>query len=265
MEIVDLNDDHRHAFFHCLEEWSEEMKEAGDHKEKWYDEMRDRGVRVKIAVVDHQACGMVQYLPVEHAFVEGKGCHFIPCIWVHGYKWGVGNHQKRGIGRALLEAAEEDARSLGATGMAAWGLSLPFWMKASWYKKQGYTRVDKDGMRVLMWKPFGSGGVPPKWIRRRKKPEKEKGVVIVTAFTNGWCPAQNIVFERAKRAAAEFGDRVEFREVRTIDRATYLEWGISDALYIDGREVRIGPPPSYDKIKRKIARRAGRIKPAKKA
>ena len=265
MEIVDLNDDHRNAYFHCLEEWSEEMKEAGDHKEKWFNEMRDRGVRVKIAVVGGQACGMVQYLPVEHAYVKGEGGYFIPCIWVHGYKWGVGNHQKRGIGKALLEAAEEDARSRGVTGMAAWGLSLPFWMKASWFKKQGYLRVDKDGMRVLMWKPFGSGAVPPEWIRVRKKPGKEKGVVTVTAFTSGWCPAQSIVFERAKRAAAEFGDRVQFKEVRTIDRTTYLEWGISDALYIDGREVRTGPPPSYEKIKQRIARRAGRIRSAKKA
>ena len=30
------------------------------------------------------------------------------------------------------------------------------------------------------------------------------------------------------------------------------KWGISDALFIDGKAVRTGPPPSYDKIMRKI-------------
>jgi hypothetical protein len=31
-------------------------------------------------------------------------------------------------------------------------------------------------------------------------------------------------------------------------------------LYIDGKEVRTGPPLSYEKIRNKIARRAGKIK-----
>ena len=38
---------------------------------------------------------------------------------------------KRGMGKALLAAAEEDARALGTKGMAAWGVWLPSWMKAS--------------------------------------------------------------------------------------------------------------------------------------
>ena len=29
-------------------------------------------------------------------------------------------------------------------GIAAWGLSLPFWMKASWFKKHGFKKVDKN-------------------------------------------------------------------------------------------------------------------------
>ena len=51
-------------------------------------------------------------------------------------KQGVGNMQKRGTGIALLAAAEEDVKSRGADGLVAWGIALPFWMKASWYKKQ---------------------------------------------------------------------------------------------------------------------------------
>jgi hypothetical protein len=202
---------------------------------------------------------MIQYVPIEHAFAEGKDLYFIHCIWVHGYRHkGVGNLQKRGIGKALLRAAEEDVRGLGRKGLVAWGLSLPFWMRASWFRKQGYVKVDRDGMAVLLWKPFSPDSVPPGWIRPKKKPGREEGRVAVTAFCNGWCPGQNIVFERAKRAAAEFGDSVVFREVDTLDRTAFLEWGTADALFIDGKSVRTGPPPSYKKIRKKIEKRIKR-------
>jgi hypothetical protein len=32
MEIVDLKDEHKPLYFVCLEDWSEEIQEAGDHK-----------------------------------------------------------------------------------------------------------------------------------------------------------------------------------------------------------------------------------------
>ena len=67
--------------------------------------------------------------------------------------------------------------------------------------------------------------------------------------------SRNMVHERAKRAAQEFGDAVEFTEIQTFDRCVFCEWGLSDALFIDGKEVRTGPPPSYEKIRNKIAKR----------
>jgi hypothetical protein len=35
MEIIDLTEEYQDKFFVCLEDWSEEMKEAGNHKELW--------------------------------------------------------------------------------------------------------------------------------------------------------------------------------------------------------------------------------------
>jgi len=262
MKIIDLADEHKQLFFVCLEDWSGEMEEAGDHKEVWCNKMKDKGLRVKLALDDRgEVGGMIQYTPVEHSFVEGKDLYLINCIWVHGYKHGRGNFQKKGMGKALLQAAEDDAKALGAKGIAAWGIPLPFWMKASWFRKQGYTKVDKQGFlgQVLLWKPFTHEAIPPKWIRQKKKPETTSGKVTVTAFLNGWCPAQNLVFERAKRAASEFGDKVVFRDINTFNRETFLEWGISDALFIDNKQVRTGPPPSYDKIRNLISKRVKKL------
>jgi GNAT superfamily N-acetyltransferase len=256
MKIIDLSPEHEQLFFQCLEDWSEEMKEAGDHKERWFRRTKDQGLGVKLAQDDEgRIGGMIQYMPVEHSFLEGKDLNYVHCIWVHGYAKGRGNFQKKGMGKALLAAAEEDSRAQGKMGLVAWGVSLPVFMKASWFKRQGYRPVDRIGIQVLLWKPFSADAQPPRWVRQKKKPQATPGKVTVSAFVNGWCPAQNIVFERARRATAELGERVLFQAYHTQDPAVFAEWGIADALYIDGRSVRTGPPPSYDTIRRLIARR----------
>ncbi len=260
MEIVDLTEETLDLYLLCLEDWSDEMKEAGDHKRRWYDRAKQQGLCVRLALDDGGTVGgMIQYGPIEPSPADGHDLYFVYCIWVHGYKEGRGNFQHRGMGTALLRAAEEDVQQLGGCGLAAWGVSVPFWMKASWFRKQGYVKVDKVGMQVLLWKPFSPDVEPPKWIRRRKTPQPVPGQVTVTAFNAGWCQAQNISFERARRAAESFDDRVVFRAIDTTDQETFLEWGISDGLFIDGKEIRTGPPPSVDKLHSLIAKRRKKL------
>jgi GNAT superfamily N-acetyltransferase len=262
MDIIDLDEQHVPLYLVCLEDWSELPKEAGDRKEKWFRQMKEKGLRVKLALDDNGTVGgMIQYLPIEHSTVEGAGLYFITCIWVHGHKQGRGNLQGKGMGKALLLAAEEDARSLGAKGIAAWGLILPFWMRAGWYKKHGYRTADRIGIAGLLWKPFTADAQPPRWIRQKAEPPLEPNKVTVSVFCSGWCTAQNMVFERAKRAAAEpeFANRVAFREIDTADREVLRRWGISDSLFINNKEVWTGPPPSYQKIKNLIGKQVKKL------
>ena len=256
MQIIDMAETHEADFFCCLEDWSEEAKEAGSHRGDWYRSMREKGLRVKLVADDEGTVGgMIQYAPIESTHVEGEGLFFVYCIWVHGYKKGRGDYQKQGMGKALLTADEEDVRGAGGRGLVVWGIRLPFWMKASWFKKQGYRPVDRDGVATLLWKPFTDDAEPPRWIKQKKKPDITPGKVTVTSFVNGWCMAQNIVHERAKRAAGELGDQIAYRVIDTRDEDAFEEWGIVDALYIDGKRINTGPPPSYEKIVKKIAKR----------
>jgi predicted N-acetyltransferase YhbS len=260
MQVINLIDEHKDLYFQCLEDWSEEMKDSGDHKACYYEKMKERGLEVKLALDDRgNVGGMIEYLPIEYSQAEGEDLYFVHCIWVHGYKKGRGNFQKKGMGKALIQAAEEDVKAKGAKGLVTWGLSLPIWMKASWFKKQGYKKVDKLSIQVMLWKPFSADAVSPRWIRPKKKPQKVTGQVTVTAFTNGWCSTQNINFEMAKRAASEFGDNVQFKAVNTIERDVLLEWGISDAIYIDDKKVSVGPPLKYEKIRKKIEKKIKKL------
>jgi GNAT superfamily N-acetyltransferase len=265
MNVVDLDEQHVPLYLACLEDWSDELKEAGNHKAVWYQHMKDKGLRVKLSLDDQGTVGgMIQYGPIEHSFVEGADLDFIYCIWVHGHTQGRGNFQGRGMGSALLEAAENDTRSRGKKGIVAWGLLIPVFMRASWFRRHGYRKVDRTGMQVLLWKPFASDAVPPRWILPKAEPSLEPNKVTVTALCSGWCPSQSIVVERARRAAADpqFAGKVAFREVSTLDRAEFLRWGYSGALFIDRKQVRTGPPLSHERIHKLIEKRAKKIRSA---
>ena len=221
--------------------------------------MKYKGLKVKFALDDNNVIGgMIQYLPIEHSIFEGENLFAVLCIWVHGHKQGRGDYRNRGMGKALLKAAEEDSRQLGANGLVTWGLILPVFMRASWFKKQGYRVVDKSGIMRLMWKPFNENALPPKFIKPKKQPAKGEGKVNITMFRNGWCQTMNIACERAIRASKDFPGKINLQEFETINKEVVKEWGITDALYIDGKEIRVGPAPSYKTIRKKIERRVNK-------
>lgn len=263
MRIIDLTQEHENLYFCCLETWSEEIKEAGDHKACWYRQVKDKGLRVKLAQDDDGTiAGMIQYVPADLAFIEGSGLYLILCIWVHGHKYGIGNRQKRGIGKALLNAAEEDIRNMDAGGVAAWGIILPFFMRASWFRRHGYKVADKNGIMRLLWKPLKKDAMPPVFLKKQKKPELKTGKVNISLFLNGWCPAMNMVYERTRKAMTGYEEYIELKEFRTDNREVMKEWGISDAFFVDNKEIRSGPPAPYIKIRKMIEKKVTKLQKA---
>lgn len=256
IHIIDLSQETKSDYFSCMEEWSDEMKDGVCRKECWYNGMQEKGLRVKLALNDAGVvAGMIHYAPIEYSWVEGEDLYFIFCIWVHGHKKGRGDLRKRGVGTALLQAAENDARSLHTKGLVAWGIRLPFFMRSGWFKKHGYRKVDGKGVSELLWKPFTDNAFPPRWIKAKRKPDLAAGKVVVTALANGWCSGINGMIERARRASSEFGDKVIYREIDTSSRATVREWGLSDGLFVNDRNIYNGPPLSYEKIKKIIGKK----------
>ncbi|MFH0756846.1 MAG: GNAT family N-acetyltransferase [Bacteroidota bacterium] len=202
---------------------------------------------------------MIQYAPIEHSWVEGEDLYFVYCIWVHGHKKGRGDLRKKGVGKALLRAAEEDVKRLQSNGLVVWGLLLPFFMRAGWFRKQGYRKVDRNGISVLLWKTFSEEARPPRWIRAKKKPERIPGKVVVTALANGWCSGTNGMIERAKKICNELGDKVVFREIDMSSREAVREWGLSDGLFVDNRNIYKGPPLPYEKIRKTIEKEVRKL------
>ena len=243
MRVEDLSEETEGTFFRCLHDERPDDPEVLAIRRRWYDEFSGKGFGAKVLINDSgEVAGLVQYMPVEHSHYLGRDLLAILCMWVHGYDHHIGNQQGQGFGRALLSAVEEEARAAGFKGVAVWGKDFPYWNPVSFYEHMGYTRVDRDGMDVLVWKPFTPDAEPPKLLRQTGKavPGEEK-VNVVSLFT-GWCGG--VDFSLLAREAVEgLGDRVDFTEVDTSIRENMLEWGVSDGILLDGKPYRQDGPP----------------------
>ena len=97
-------------------------------------------------------------------------------------------------------------------------------------------------------------------MKPKKLPEKGYDKVNVSLFRNGWCPNFNIAYERAIRASGEYQEKIDLRLYDTTDKAVVDEWGITDGLFIDGREVGTGPAPAYKKLVKKISKKVKKLR-----
>lgn len=253
MLIKDLSPEYEEMYLKCLEDWSDEMKESGNQRRLWYEDLKNKGLIVKISLDEqNRITGFIQAVPIKYSILEGEEGYFINCIWVHGHKQGIGNNRKKGYGTALLKALEEQLEASGIEGISAWGLILPFWMKASWFNKHGYHKIDREGLAVLLWKDFKSVTKLPKWRKIKKIPSPGSEKLIISVFCHGWCSAMNISYERIKKIAEEFKPYVQLNEYNTRDKQILDEWNISDAVYLDNKPINTGPPPSYKALRDKV-------------
>ena len=258
MDIVDLTQEHEDVFLCCLKPEDRAFAEGVPLKKAWLDRYRDGGVGVKLAIDDDGVvAGMIQYSPGELApfVVAGTGTWVIHCIWVHVYEGGIGNRGGKGMGPALLRAAEEDMRAHGARGVAAWGIVGDQWMNAPWFERHGYRRVDQQGWLALTFKAFDPDVDEPRFLAEVRRPEPIPGKVLVSSFLIGWCTSGNLNHEWARRAAEELGDAVVFQHHDTSDPAVAAEWGISTGIFVNGDQYTLGGTETYESIRDFIAQR----------
>lgn len=105
MKVVDLPQKDEGLYCQCLEEWSDEMREAGSLKSEWFRRMKSRGLRVKVALDDNGVIGgMIHYAPIESVAVQGSDLYYVYCIWVHGYTRGPGQLPEQGNGEGTPES-----------------------------------------------------------------------------------------------------------------------------------------------------------------
>lgn len=254
MKLIEIDKNTEDTFFRCMHDEVPADPRVIEIRRRWYKQNKEKGLRAKVLLRDDNSIvGLCQYIPIERSHLIGKDLMAILCIWVHGYEHLVGNQQGKGYGTFILKHIENDARASGKKGVVAWGMDFPYWNPASFYEHMGYTRVETDGMVVLVWKPFQEDVTPPELLRQTRAITKDPKKPKITVFANGWCGigCENCI--SARDAIAGLENLVTYEEIDTSDREHLLFWGIEDGVFLDGKPFRPnGPPWTSEKLKAEI-------------
>ncbi len=243
MKLVDIDKSNEGTFFRCLHDEKPADPRMMSMRREWYNKFKDKGLRAKLLIDDaNRIVGLCQYMPIEYSHHIGEKLMAILCMWVHGYEHLVGNQQKKGYGRFMLGEIEEDSRNGGMNGITAWGMDFPYWNPVSFYEHMGYVRADEDQPVVLVWKAFSSDAQPPQLLKQKKELPAGNRKVNLVAFRNDWCNGCGYML-KCREAIAGLGNKVNYLEIDTSDKAVRNHYGIDNAIFLDGKPYRPFEPP----------------------
>lgn len=252
MKIVEIDKDTEGTFFRCLHDEKPQDPEITRIRQGWYAKMKPLGLRAKVLIEENgDVVGLCQYLPIEYSPFEGKDILAILCMWIHGYEHLIGNQQGKGYGRIFLDHVEEDARKSGYKGVAVWGKDYPYWNPVSFYEHMGYTRTDKDGNNVLVWKTWNVSAEAPKIKHVALPKPNSEDKINITAFMCGWCIGEI-------EGALEARDVV--RGIEDIACCSIVDISssptINGTVYLDEKPYRPdGPPYTINEFKADIIKK----------
>jgi GNAT superfamily N-acetyltransferase len=236
---------------------SEEIDACGRRRLDLLRALMQRGAVVKAALLDGRRVGFAYGVPIEHSSwgPVGEDLMVIPCLYVAERAAG------HGIGRRMMDAIEDDARSAGRLGTATMGYrdypGAEWLLPVAFFEHIGYEQVDHRGHYVLLWKPFSDKAEAPSFLDPAYAFEPVEGKVVVDLFWNEFCQTSGIEAQRVREVCAEFGDRVELRESCAEDHDVLLACGIPRAIYVNGSETGWGYEAPRDGIRKAIRNAIG--------
>jgi len=231
---------------------SEEIDSCGSSRLAWLKARHEEGARVKVATVDGQRAGFLYAMPIEFCpwGPLGHDLLVIPCLFSAS--------KGRGAGKALLDAAEEEARRQGRKGIATIGYYHDFWfMPAGFFEANGFLKCgggkrgyfDSKSRAGVLWRAFDKRAEAPVLLKPNYQFQPIPGKVVIDLFWNQFCQTSNIEAQRVREVAAEFGDSVALNEHSADDRPLLLRHQIARGIFVNGREIYWGYEAPRDGIR----------------
>ena len=229
---------------------SGEIDAFGRRRLSWLQKMHESGLRIKVGLVRGEHAGFLYVVPIEVSpwGPLGRDLSVIPCLYV------LEKGKGKGLGQALIHAAEDVAREQGKKGLVVVGHYHDFWfMPAPFFEKCGFSVARRQDNTAILWKVWDPSAEEPSFLESQYRFEPVEGKVVVDLFWNTFCQTSDIEAERVREVVAEFPDSVVLREYGTDDPATLRCYQTPRAIFINGKPIGWGYEAPKEGIREAIS------------
>lgn len=230
---------------------SDELDAHARQRLQWLKANYEKGLRVKVGLVDDSPAGFVYLIPIEICpwGPLGEDLMVLPCLWV------VKEAQNKGIGKALIASAEKETKHQRRKALTVIGFYHDFWfMPAPFFETCGFSAVQRKKDVAILWKVFDESAKPPKFLERNYKFEPVPNKVVVDLFWHSFCLTSAGEAQRVREVVAEFGDSVALNEYCADDRDILLRYQTVRAIFVNGTEIGWGYQAPREGIKEAISK-----------
>jgi len=213
---------------------SDELDDHARGRLQWLKSHCEKGLRVKIALLDDNPSGFMYLIPIEICpwGPLGEDLMVLPCLWV------VKESRNKGVGRALIASAEQETKHQKRKALTVFGFYNDFWfMPAPIFEKFGFSVVHRKDKTAILWKVFDESAEPPKFLERNYKFKPVRNKVVVDLFWHSFCLTSIGEAQRVREVVAEFGDAVVLNEYCADDRDILLRYQTPRAIFLNGTEI----------------------------
>lgn len=230
---------------------TEELDAVCAKRIDWFHRMFDeKGLRIKVALVAGEHAGFAYLYPIETCPWDPKGKDLMVITCLDAEK------KKQGIGKALMQAAEEDARAQGKKGICVIGYYWEemWFMPAEFFEHLGYEVVQKKDNAALLFKRFDESVEIPRFLESQYKFKPVPGKVVVDLFHTHSCLTTYTEAERVRKVCAEFGDKVVLNQYNADDPEILKKYQVYRAIYVNGSEIGWGYEAPWEGIREAISK-----------
>ncbi|KPK69737.1 hypothetical protein AMJ71_00970 [candidate division TA06 bacterium SM1_40] len=233
----------------------DEIDVSSPRRIAWLRKMSRQGARTKVATIEGEPVGFIHVIPIEICpwGPLGRDLLVIPCLV------SLSNTKGRGVGKALVATAEEEARHREKKGIVTVAYYHDCWfMPAPFFEECGFSLASRREGTALLWKLFDQSAEAPRLLERDYRYTPVPGKVVVDLFWNTFCPTSSIEARRVRKVVEEFGESVVLNEYCADDREILLLHQLPRGIFVNGREIWWGHEAPEEGIRKAILEASSR-------
>ena len=186
--------------------------------------------------------GHIYYAMSEEALLPYDIEPQVACIYCTNL---LKDYLHKGHGRLMFDHVKTDLTTRAVKGIMVPATELKEWMHYELFLKQGFTQIQAHPPYRVMYFPLTQEHVEVQPLPLTYTPSPDK--VEVTLFRNPFCPVSPFMYNRIKKVAQSFGDRVNLVEIEGT-RENLKRYGTLEPL-INGKIKLYGPAAEEDIMK----------------